>query len=147
MRNIVVATALAASLGCRPTTPVQSTPAPSAAPNAYGLSAASAVEVCEPNGERKYLQRLRCPDGSAPTFQRRGSGGSRTPASEADKDKMLDQMFREGPLAPGEPDLHVIDYYEVKCGAQLTEIVMDMYHCHQAEPEQAPPGFTIVPPQ
>lgn len=58
---------------------------------------------------------------------------------------MLEQMFREGPLAAGEPDFHVIDLYEVRCGDAVTEVIMDMYHCHQNEPAQAPPGFEIVP--
>jgi hypothetical protein len=56
-------------------------------------------------------------------------------------------MFREGPLAAAESDYHVIDIYEVRCGADTTEIIMDMYHCHQAKPTDAPPGFTIVPPR
>lgn len=122
-------------------------PAPAAATSAaFGTTREAAVEVCQPEGERKYLQRLRCPGGSAPASTRRGSGGSRTaPKSDADQQKMLEQMFREGPLAAGEPDFHVIDLYEVQCGDSVTQVIMDMYHCHQSEPAQAPPGFEIVP--
>ncbi len=58
----------------------------------------------------------------------------------------MEQMFRDGPLAAGEPDYHVLDHYEVRCGEIAVEVTMDMYHCHQAPPAQAPPGFTIVPP-
>lgn len=105
---------------------------------------ATAVEVCKPEGERKYLRRLRCPDGTAPTFRRDGSGGTRTaPKSEADEKVAFDQMF--GPVKPGDPDYHVIDYYSVTCGDRTTTVIIDMYHCEAAEPTQAPPGFTIVP--
>jgi hypothetical protein len=120
------------------------TPVP--APSSYGTSAAHAVEVCKPAGERKYLQRLRCPDGSVPSFKRSGSGGSRTtPKNRAEEEKAVEQMFRDGSLAPTESDYHVVDIYDVKCGADTTEVIMDMYHCHQPEPTDAPPGFTIVP--
>lgn len=112
----------------------------------YGMTSATAVEVCQPRGEREYLQRLRCPDGTPPQFSRQGSGGSRTaPASPADEKKMFEQMFREGPLQPGEPDYHIVDFYEVRCGSRSTRIIMDMYHCHQPPPSAAPPGFTIEP--
>jgi hypothetical protein len=122
---------------------------PEAAPSASAATKAAdnVVEVCKPAGERQYLQRLRCPDGSAPTFARSGSGGSRTPYEEEDEKKVMEQMFREGPLAPGEPDYHVVDYYDVRCGATEIEVVMDMYHCNQDPPTQAPAGFTIEPPK
>jgi len=145
----VIAATLAACTSSVP--PPQAPEAPpaqpaAAAPSAYGVSIATAVEVCKPPGERKYLDRLRCPDGTAPTYSRRGSGGSRTAIQgDAAEKASMDQMFREGPLAPGEPDYHIIDYYEVRCGDRLTEVVMDMYHCYQKEPTQAPPGFTIEP--
>lgn len=113
----------------------------------YGTTMATAVEVCKPDGERKYLRRLRCPDGSVPTFQRSGSGSSRTvPPEELDPDQRMELVFADRPLAPGEPDYHIVDYYDVRCGNTVTEVVMDMYHCHQAEPTEAPRGFSIVPP-
>lgn len=113
----------------------------------YGLNIAAAVEVCKPAGEREYLRRLRCADGKPPTFSRSGSGGSRTPVPEnADQDAIMEQMFRDGPLKPGEPDYHIVDYYDVYCGAEHTRVIMDMYHCAQDIPSEAPPGFTIVPP-
>ena len=135
------------AFGCATTTPVQQSASATTPAAAYGTTRETAVEVCKPTGERKYLQRLRCSDGSVPTFTREGSGGSRTALrSDEDEKKVMDQMFRQEPLAPGEADYHVIDFYEVKCGAQATTVVLDMYHCHQAEPAQAPPGFTIEPP-
>jgi hypothetical protein len=77
------------------------------------------VKVQMPQGERAYLDRLRCPDGSAPAYQRQGSGG---PARDGD----------------------IIDYYTVTCaGAEPVTVVMDMYH---SDREDRPvPGFTIVP--
>ncbi len=76
------------------------------------------VRVNMPTGERAYLDRLRCADGSAPEYDRQGSGG---PA-------------RDG---------HIVDFYEVTCSGQRPVIViMDMYHNRT---ESLPvPGFTIV---
>ncbi len=69
------------------------------------------------------------------------------PRTKKQENESLEQMFRDGPLAPGEADYHVVDYYEVTCGAEVTTVIMDMYHCHQNVPTQAPPQFTITPPQ
>jgi hypothetical protein len=143
MRRPFVLLIAALLTGCQSTTPAPAAATPS---TAYGTSMATAVEVCKPPGERAYLARLRCADGNPPTFSRRGSGPSRsTPKSPADEQKMLDQMYAE--IAPGDPDFHIVDYYEVTCGSKTTTVVMDMYHCKAAPPAQAPPGFTIVPAQ
>lgn len=77
------------------------------------------VQAQSPQGERAYLDRLRCPDGTPPAYERQGSGG---PA-------------RDG---------HLVDFYEVTCpGAAPVVVVMDMYH---AGAEDRPPaGFTILP--
>ena len=77
------------------------------------------VKVRMPPGERAYLDRLRCPDGSTPTYERQGSGG---PARDGD----------------------IVDYYAVQCpGAEPVTVIMDMYH---SDREDDPvPGFTIVP--
>ncbi len=78
------------------------------------------VRAAMPAGQRAYLARLRCPDGSAPAYERRGSGG-------------------DGPYG------NIIDYYQVTCpGAQPVTVVMDMYHAGYAE-DRAVPGFTIMP--
>ena len=77
------------------------------------------VKAQSPVGERAYLDRLRCPSGSSPAYERRGSGG---PA-------------RDG---------HLVDFYEVTCpGAASVTIVMDMYHAGAEDRPVA--GFTIVP--
>lgn len=77
------------------------------------------VKVKMPQGERAYLDRLRCPDGSAPAYERRGSGG---PARDGD----------------------IIDFYTVTCpGAEPVTVVMDMYH--RDREDRPVPGFTIVP--
>lgn len=76
------------------------------------------VKVRGPAGERAYLERLRCADGLAPDYDRRGSGF-------------------------GEADGHIVDFYEVTCsGTSPATIVLDMYH---GNGENRPvPGFSIV---
>ncbi len=77
------------------------------------------VQAQSPQGERAYLDRLRCPNGSPPAYERRGSGG---PA-------------RDG---------HPIDFYAVTCaGTAPVTVVMDMYH--SGSEDRPVPGFTIVP--
>ena len=49
------------------------------------------------------------------------------------------------PLKSGEPDYHVIDGYELSCGPAKRMVYMDMYHCHQAPPNQVPEGFQVRP--
>ncbi len=81
------------------------------------------VKADMPRGQRAYLERLRCSDGSAPSYQRTGN------------------------LGPGK-DGHIIDNYEVDCGAAepgKTNIIMDMYHRRHRE-KRAVHGFTIVEP-
>src|SRR5690606_22705589 len=46
------------------------------APAGPGSARLTAVEVCMPEGERAYLERLRCPDGVAPAHRRAGSVGA-----------------------------------------------------------------------
>lgn len=78
------------------------------------------VRAKGPEGERAYLARLRCADGSAPAFERQGSTGI-------------------GPYH------NILDLYSVQCaGAAPLSIYIDMYHKH-VEPA-ALPGFTIVAP-
>lgn len=73
-----------------------------------------------PSGQRAYLNRLRCADGKAPTFERQGSGG-RSPFGG------------------------IVDYYAVQCkGAAVASVIMDMYHRGHQE-AQPVPGFTITP--
>src|SRR3546814_10564639 len=48
-------------------------------PERYGLDPEQPVEVCRPEGERRYLARLICPSGEHPAFERTGNVGPRTP--------------------------------------------------------------------
>lgn len=92
-----------------------------AAAQAYPLgSEKNPVRAKGPEGERAYLARLRCADGSAPAFERQGSTGI-------------------GPYH------NILDLYAVQCaGAAPLSVYLDMYHKHV---EPAPlPGFTIVAP-
>jgi hypothetical protein len=75
------------------------------------------VRADGPPGERAYLARLRCTDGTAPSFERRGNAG------------------------PGIYG-YIVDLYAVRCGDTESEVRMDMYHRHVEA--QAVPGFTIV---
>ena len=78
------------------------------------------IRVGGPDGERAYLARLRCSDGSAPRI------GARQPA---------------GVAAFGS----VASLYAIDCGAAGSrELVLDRYHAEHAE-ERAPAGFTVAP--
>lgn len=75
-----------------------------------------------PQGQRSYLARLRCADGTVPQFERVGN-------------------FGVGVYG------RIIDGYEVLCEASTPEksmIFMDMYHPGHRE-AAAVPGFTIEP--
>lgn len=79
------------------------------------------VRASGPAGERAYLERLRCSDGNAPAFERRGSVGT-------------------GPYGS------IMDVYELQCltGEPAKALVyMDMYHRHVED--RPVPGFTITP--
>jgi hypothetical protein len=79
------------------------------------------VRVGGPDGERAYIARLRCADGSVPRVGQRGSAGV-------------------GAFGT------VVDVYPLDCGSAApgrTSLVMDMYHSEHAE-ERAPPGLAIV---
>ena len=75
------------------------------------------VRADGPTGQRAYLSKLRCADGTAPAFQRRGN---------------------VGPGIYG----YIVDAYEVNCGAAETVVHMDMYHRHAET--VAVPGFTMA---
>jgi hypothetical protein len=70
----------------------------------------------------------------------------RTAPSNAQEERIAEGQALGGkPVAPGEADYHVVDLYAVRCGDTVVELYMDMYHCDQPAPAEAPPGFTIVP--
>jgi hypothetical protein len=75
------------------------------------------VRADGPPGERAYLARLRCSDGTAPTFARRGN------------------------IGPGIYG-YIVDLYEVNCSGTISEVRMDMYHLHVENQPVA--GFSIV---
>lgn len=77
------------------------------------------VRVQGPPGQRAYLARLRCSDGSAPSFYRRGNVGV--------------GVFG-----------NIVDDYAVTCGsAAPVSVQMDMYHRGNVE-NRPVPGFTIT---
>ena len=80
------------------------------------------VRVGGPNGERAYIARLRCSDGSPPRVGQRSNAGV-------------------GAFGT------IVDVYPLDCGAAApgrTDLVMDMYHSEHAE-DRAPAGFNILP--
>jgi len=79
------------------------------------------VRVGGPEGERAYIARLRCADGSAPRVGERGSGGV-------------------GAFGT------VVDVYPLDCGSAAPgrfRLVMDMYHAEHRE-TRAPAGFALA---
>lgn len=80
------------------------------------------VRVGGPHGERAYIARLRCADGSAPQVGPRSNAGV-------------------GAFGT------VVDLYPLDCGTAAPgrfSLVMDMYHSEHDE-HRAPAGFAIVP--
>jgi hypothetical protein len=94
-----------------------------AAASAHPLgSADNPVRVGGPAGERAYIARLRCGDGSRPKVGQRGSAGV-------------------GAFGT------IVDVYPLDCGPAgpgKLDLVMDMYHEGHLE-DRAPPGFRIEP--
>lgn len=79
------------------------------------------VRVGGPEGERAYLSRLRCADGSTPMIGRRGSAGVGAFGS-------------------------ITAAYDLDCGRAAPgklEVVMDMYHSEHRE-SRAPSGLTVA---
>ena len=77
------------------------------------------VRVGGPEGERAYLARLRCADGSAPEVGERAEAG----------------VGAFGTVVAG---------YALSCNGTSATIVFDMYHAEHVE-NRAPAGFTVAP--
>jgi len=92
--------------------------AAAAARHPFG-TAQNPVRVGGPMGERAYLQRLRCADGTPPRIGARSDAGIGAYGS-------------------------VVAAYALTCGAAPAQVVMDMYHEEHRE-SRAPAGFTLVP--
>ena len=78
------------------------------------------VRACRPAGQRAYLDRLRCADGTAPRHRRLGS------------------IRAAGVFG------RMVDLYAVACpGADPAELFLDLYH--ERREDRPVPGFSIVP--
>jgi hypothetical protein len=125
-----------------------SKPAPTAK-EGLGFTKVTAVEVCMAKGEQAYLLRLRCADGSAPKVGKRGNVGVRQPAEPPpggfDPDAFKNSMDANRKVEPGERDPHIVDRYPLSCPEGTYELFLDMYHCAQAGPREAPPGLLLGP--
>jgi hypothetical protein len=111
-------------------------------PPGYGLARGEAIEVCLPPAEVAYLKALRCPGGQRVEAKRLGSVGTRSQLADPNDPRALLQMDPLRPLGPGEPDLHIVDAFEVHCPQRSVTLFLDMYHC-PAKPPSAPRGFTL----
>ena len=83
---------------------------------------ANPVRVGGPEGERAYIARLRCADGSEPVIGQRASGGIGAYGT-------------------------IVDLYPLDCKSAApgkVDLVMDMYHDGHKE-TAAPAGFTLLP--
>ena len=118
----------------------------------YGIVRENAIEVCHPQGEHEYLSKLACADGNAPEYRLLGNAGTRTdPTKEfADKlkrdDKVFEMLISPAPIPPGEPDIHIVDVFEIKCRTSTTKLYFDRYHCSEESKARlplAPRGFQI----
>jgi len=77
------------------------------------------VRASHPQGQRAYLNRLRCSGGDRPSYERAGN------------------------LGPGVYE-NIVDLYVLGCkDGSKAEVVMDMYHDGYVE-NRPVPGFTIV---
>jgi hypothetical protein len=143
MRILLLAAALLAAapalaqppLGARTTSPEQMLREMGLAPDQDDLREAIAaaaahplgtpenpVRVGGPQGERAYIARLRCGDGSIPRVGQRSNAGV-------------------GAFGT------IVDVYPLDCGNAAPgrfSLVMDMYHAEHRE-DRAPTGFTITP--
>ena len=97
--------------------------------------------MCLPPGVKAYLAGLRCPGGGEPQTGRVGSVGTRMAPVDPNDPRILLQMDPERPLQPGEPDLHIVDAFEVRCPGATYTVFIDMYHC-PAPPQPPPDGLT-----
>ncbi len=114
-------------------------PAPPPPPG-FARSKERAAEVCLPPGVKAWLGELRCADGTPPKTRRIGPIGSRTTPADPDDPRVLLQMDPERRLQPGEPDLHIVDAWEARCGSATYTLFVDMYHC--PSPPQPPADFS-----
>ena len=112
----------------------------------FGLVKELAVEVCYPPGEQEFLHRLRCPGGGPARQVERGSVGTRTPARNPDDPRLLEQLDAGRRLRVGEPDFHLVDRFLLSCPDGDWTVYIDMYHCNQPPPSQAPDGMELAGP-
>ena len=110
-------------------------------PPGFARSKERAAQVCLPPGEKAWLGGLRCGDGMPPQTRRLGPVGTRMDPADPNDPRILLQMDPERPLQPGEPDLHIVDAWEARCGSATYTLFVDMYHC-PSPPQPAADGFT-----
>lgn len=115
----------------------------------HGLEPGDPVEVCRFTVGERLFAALMCPTGEPPSINRTGSVGPRTGIPKGMTTEaavaMVEGMLRMRPLEPGEPDYHVLDAYELRCGTTVTTLYLDGYHCQSEPPLRAPASFTLAP--
>lgn len=107
----------------------------------------NAVEVCLPEGARDYINNLVCPAGETPDTKLLGNAGPRSYFTEEYSDnlgdRLLDRMTAVGEVPLGEPDIHIVDAYSIKCGRTEHIIFIDRYHCQAPKLVRAPKDFSL----
>jgi hypothetical protein len=111
-------------------------------PVGFALSRKQAAEVCLPPGEKAWLGKLLCEDGSHPVITRLGNFGTRNRPDDPNDPRILLEMDAEVRIRPGESDFHIIEAVEAVCGKSKYTIYIDEYHCSaqgQPPPDLPPP--------
>ena len=106
-------------------------------PPGFARSRERAAEVCLIAGAKAWLGSLHCQDGAAPQTHRVGSVGARSTPADPNDPRILLQMDPEHRLQPAEPDFHIVDAFEARCGSATYTLFIDMYHCPAATPPPA----------
>jgi hypothetical protein len=110
-----------------------------------GISRTAAIEVCGPNGEHAYFDRLTCPDGNLVKYEQIGMRGRRNdPASKGEEEAARYQALTSVPIPNGQRDFHMLDEYTVECTAGTTTLYVDRYHCPDPTDQRPPRGFSFL---
>jgi len=110
-----------------------------------GASRATAIEVCGPNGEHGYFDRLLCSDGGLVKYELIGTEGRRNdPTSKDDQQAAGVQMMTSAPIPSGQRDFHRVERYTVDCSGGTTFLYVDRYHCPDPTDQRPPSGFSFM---
>jgi len=143
VRSFPLVAVAVVAFGVQQARPAEAPPVERRTPG-LGLSKETAIEVCGPNGEHGYFDRLLCSDGSVVGYERVGSAGTRNdPTTKADQEIMRTEMMTSAPIPRGQKDFHMVDRFAVECSAGRSFLFVDRYHCPDPAKQGPPPGFSF----